>query len=585
MAENLPEAIIDIRNLSFKYPLGNEPSLHNVSLKIYPGEYVVITGPTGSGKTTLAVTLNGIIPHLVEGDVEGEVYIDGMLTAEHPVHELTSTIGMVFQNPEDQLFSLNVTDEVAFGVENMGYSRDDIVERVDRAIEKVGLVERRSYSIFHLSGGQKQKVAIATNLAISPKVLVLDSPTADLDPISSREVVNTLIDLRRKEPSKTFIVIDSDISDVINLADRIVVMDAGRIVLDTRPTDLLKNHFEELDRLGIRMPDHIRMMHWLQKQFPEITEFALEQERVIAILNDLTSTGRLAFGETQSSQPNRNGKSVDVVNFKNVSFQYDHGPVILEDASLQIKNGEWLAIIGENGTGKSTLMKLVCGLIKPKSGVIETAGVNTVTNKLEDVLPHVGYLFQNPDNQLFMGSVEDEIGFGPRRRNCPPEEVEARINEALDLMALQEQRKQHPFTLSRGQRQRLAVATVLAARPKLLLLDEPTTGQDQIALDNLMHLTRSLIDKHDASVIMVTHDMDLVARYATRVIVLDKGHIILDGTPLEIFTNARETLARMKLMPPCMVELTSGLKGGCACMLSYANAVNSAVVMKQPQPI
>lgn len=584
MAENLPEAIIDIRNLSFKYPLGNEPSLHNVSLKIYPGEYVVITGPTGSGKTTLAVTLNGIIPHLVEGDVEGEVYIDGMLTAEHPVHELTSTIGMVFQNPEDQLFSLNVTDEVAFGVENMGYSRADIVERVDQAIEKVGLVERRSYSIFHLSGGQKQKVAIATNLAISPKVLVLDSPTADLDPISSREVVSTLIDLRKKEPSKTFIVIDSDISDVINLADRIVVMDGGRIVLDATPVDLLRNHFEELDRLGIRMPDHIRMMHWLQKQFPDITEFALEQERVIAILSDLTSAGRLAFGETQSSQPNRNGKSIDVVNFKNVSFQYDHGPVILEDASLQIKNGEWLAIIGENGTGKSTLMKLVCGLIKPNSGVIETAGVNTVTNKLEDVLPHVGYLFQNPDNQLFMGSVEDEIGFGPRRRNCPPEEVESRINEALDLMALQEQRKNHPFTLSRGQRQRLAVATVLAARPKLLLLDEPTTGQDQIALDNLMRLTRSLIDKHDASVIMVTHDMDLVARYATRVIVLEKGHIILDGTPLEIFTNARATLARMKLMPPCMVELTAGLKGSCGCMLSYANAVDSAVITKQPQP-
>lgn len=578
MTETTSAAIIDIRNLSFKYPLGSEPSIHNINLKIYPGEYVVITGPTGSGKTTLALTLNGIIPHLVEGELEGEVYIDGMLVADHPVHELTSTIGMVFQNPEDQLFSLNVTDEVAFGVENMGYTRPEIIERVDQAIEKVGLASRRDYSIFHLSGGQKQKVAIASNLAIAPKVLVLDAPTADLDPISSREVVTTLTDLRKKDLSKTFVVIDSDISDVITLADRIVVMDAGRIILDSTPVDLLENHFETLDAMGIRMPDHIRLMHWLHSQFSSVIEFPLEQNEVHAILKGLADRGELIFGDPELPMPHRNGNVHEIVDFKNVSFKYDNGPTILEDASLQIQNGEWLAIIGENGTGKSTVMKLICGLIKPNKGVIKTSGVNTSTSKLEDVLPNVGYLFQNPDNQLFMSTVEDEIGFGPRRAVCSPEEIDARINEALDLMGLQAYRKNHPFTLSRGQRQRLAVATVLAARPKILLLDEPTTGQDQIALDNLMRLTRQLIDKHDASVIMITHDMDLVARYATRVIVLDKGKILLDGSPMEIFTNARETLARMKLTPPCMVELTSGLSNTCACMLSYYSAIENATV-------
>ncbi len=578
MSEKPPEAIIDIRNLSFQYPLGSEPSIKNINLKIYPGEYVVITGPTGSGKTTLSLTLNGIIPHLVEGELQGEVYIDGMLVAEHPVHELTSTIGMVFQNPEDQLFSLNVTDEVAFGVENMGYTRPEIIERVDRAIEKVGLVQRRDYSIFHLSGGQKQKVAIASNLAIAPKILVLDAPTADLDPISSREVVTTLVDLRKKDRSRTFLVIDSDISDVITLADRIVVMNEGCIVLDSTPVDLLENHFVELDALGIRMPDHIRLMHWLHDRFPAITEFPLEQDAVQTILKGLVERGTLAFGDPVLPIPHHNGSAYDIINFKSVSFQYNHGPTILEGASLEVQNGEWVAIIGENGTGKSTVMKLICGLLKPNQGIVETAGVNTSASKLEEVLPHVGYLFQNPDNQLFMSTVEDEIGFGPRRANCPPEEVEARVNEALDLMGLQANRKQHPFTLSRGQRQRLAVATVLAARPKILLLDEPTTGQDQIALDNLMTLTRQLIDKHEASVIMITHDMDLVARYATRVIVLDKGKVLLDGSPMEIFTNARETLARMKLAPPCMVELTTGLGSSCACMLSYYSAVESAVV-------
>jgi energy-coupling factor transport system ATP-binding protein len=277
--------------------------------------------------------------------------------------------------------------------------------------------------------------------------------------------------------------------------------------------------------------------------------------------------------------PEKGGDANPIVRFKDVTFTYPHGPTILENTSLDIQNGEWLAIIGENGTGKSTLMKLICGLIKPLSGVIETAGVNTSTSKLEDVLPHVGYLFQNPDNQLFMGTVEDEIGFGPRRQNCPPEEVDARINEALDLMGLQEYRQKHPFTLSRGMRQRLAVATVLAARPKLLLLDEPTTGQDQIALNNLMQLTQSLIDQHHASVIMVTHDMDLVSRHATRVIVLDKGKILLDGTPVEIFSRQQDTLAKVSLKPPCMITLTMGLNGDHHGLPSFDQAVEEAVVV------
>jgi energy-coupling factor transport system ATP-binding protein len=583
MNETTPEStpVIEIRNLSFQYPLGTLPSIKNINLKIQAGEYVVIAGPTGSGKTTLAICLNGIIPHLVEGELSGEVVIDGMGTLTHPVHELTSSIGLVFQNPEDQLFSLNVTDEVAFGVENMGYTHPEIVERVDKAIERVGLNSRKNYSIFHLSGGQKQKVAIATNLAISPKILVLDSPTADLDPISSMEVVNTLVELRKQEPSKTFIVIDSDISDVINLADRIIVMNEGEIVLDTTPIDLLRNHFDEVIKIGIRIPDHVRLMHWLVTQLPDLKEFSLEEGEVQRLVDRLIQSGQLHFREPAEVKSDPDKPSI--INFDHVSFNYPKGPVILEDTSLDIKNGEWLAIIGENGTGKSTLLKLICGLIKPNSGVVTTAGVNTASKNLDDVLNNVGYLFQNPDNQLFMSTVEDEIGFGPGRKKCTPEEIEARINEALDLMGLQDSRKKHPFTLSRGQRQRLAVATVLAARPRLLLLDEPTTGQDQIALDNLMNLTQNLIDQHGASVVMVTHDMDLVAQHASRVIVLDKGKILLDGTPLEIFANEQDVLARVSLKPPCMAKLTTGLSSACSCLTTWDYFLSLASV-KQIAP-
>ena len=577
MPESKNQVVVDIRDLSFQYPRGSVPAIRNINLQIKAGEYVVITGPTGSGKTTLAICLNGIIPNLVEGELIGEVIIAGdMNTKEHPVHELTSSIGMVFQNPEDQLFSLNVTDEVAFGVENMGYERQDIIQRVDAAIEKVGLVSRRDYSIFHLSGGQKQKVAIASNLAIAPQILILDAPTADLDPISSREVVGTLLDLRTKEPSKTFIVVDSDISDVISLADRIIVMNKGEIVLDGTPVDLLKNHFHELDDLGIRMPDHIRMMHWLNTAFPGQKEFFLEEKDVRHLMEKYTSSGKLIFTlppEAVIPKP----KEDPVVRFMNVSFKYKNGPTILEDVSFDIQHGEFLAIVGENGTGKSTLMKLMSGLLQPSKGIIETSGVDT-SCALEEVLNNVGYLFQNPDNQLFMGTVAEEIAFGPRRQNCSEEEVNKRVDEALEMVGLQDACEQHPFTLSRGQRQRLAAATVLAAQPSLLLLDEPTTGQDQVALDNLMELTQGLIKNYAASVIMVTHDMDLVSRYATRMIVLDKSRILLDGSPLEIFGKKQDILARVCLAPPSMVSLTNNLGGKNECIPNFEWAISGAKI-------
>jgi energy-coupling factor transporter ATP-binding protein EcfA2 len=580
MTNTAGEGLIDVRNVTFTYPRGTQPVLKGVSLQIHQGEYVVITGPTGCGKTTLALCLNGIIPHLVEGEMSGEVSVGGLNTRDHPIHEMTTQLGMVFQNPEDQLFSLKVEDEVAFGVENMGYSRPEIVERVDAAIQEVGLGSRREYSIFHLSGGQKQKVAIATNLAIAPSILVLDAPTADLDPVSSQEVVNTLVELRRRESTKTFIVIDSDLSDVLDLADRILVMEDGQIVLDETPQALLQNHFEKLVSLGVRMPDHVNLMHWLNQKLPEVTEFFLEEDKVRELLTSLLHKKSLTVPASNNNQRgSAGGEDQPIIQFQGVSFQYKNGPVILDHFDMQMQEGEWLAIIGENGTGKSTLLKLISGLIKPDGGDVITAGVNTNTKVLEDVIRNIGYLFQNPDNQIFMSSLEEEIAFGPKRRNLPPEEVQARVDEALKTVGLEKFRSIHPFTLSRGQRQRLAVATVLAVRPKLLLLDEPTTGQDQIALDSLMALTQSLISEHGATVVMVTHDMDLVARYATRVIVLDKGKVLLDGTPLEVFGKGRAVLEQVKLAPPSIIRITSGLEAaGCAPQPSMVQLAANAVI-------
>ena len=294
MPENDPTSI-EIRDLSFQYPLAEKETLHKINLEIHQGEYVVITGPTGSGKTTLALCLNGIIPHLMEGELSGEVIVQGLQVAEHPVHELTPLIGIIFQNPEDQLFSLNVTDEIAFGVENMGYSHAEIVSRVDEAIQKVGLADRKNYSIFKLSGGQKQKVAIASNLAIAPDILILDAPTADLDPVSANEVTQTLVDLRSENPRRTFIVINCDISQVVNLATRLIVLAEGRIVLDGTPRDLLRQHYSELAALGIRIPDHIRLMNWVVQEFPDLEVFELEEGKVAELVERLMLAKRLAI--------------------------------------------------------------------------------------------------------------------------------------------------------------------------------------------------------------------------------------------------------------------------------------------------
>jgi energy-coupling factor transport system ATP-binding protein len=558
----LQPVAIEIRDLSFKYPLAEKQILNHINLTIRQGEYVIISGPTGSGKTTLALCLNGIIPHLMEGDLVGDVIVNNLKVAEHPVHEMTPQIGMVFQNPEDQLFSLNVIDEVAFGVENMGYAHAEIVERVDRAIQQVHLGERQNYSIFKLSGGQKQKVAIASNLAIMPDILVLDAPTADLDPVSAAEVVNTLVELRQQAPKRTFIVINSDISDVVHLATRLIVLNEGEIVLDGAPKDLLQQHFSELVALGVRIPDHVRLMHWLSQQYPDLGRFEIEEQRVRELMDQLFREHRLALNDA-ISQPTQKPKPPQViVSLKDVSFKFENGPTILEHTNLEIQQGEWIAIIGENGTGKSTVMKLISGLLKPQSGQIETSGVSTLASRRKEVVQDVGYLFQNPDHQLFMSSVEEEISFSPRRQGYAPEELKQRVDEALHLMGLEAYRNKHPFTLSRGQRQRLAVATVLAARPKLLLLDEPTTGQDQIALENLMQLVRDLIEAHGTTVVMVTHDMDLVAQYASRVIVLSHGQVLLDGTPGEVFGRGQAILETVNLKPPRIVRLTSDLKYG-----------------------
>jgi energy-coupling factor transport system ATP-binding protein len=560
-------ASIQIRDLWFEYPRGSEPTLKGIDLEIREGEYVVITGRTGSGKTTLAMCLNGLIPHLVDGTIRGEVIVGGLRVADHPVHELTPIIGMVFQNPEDQLFSLNVVDEVAFSIENLGYSHDEIVSRVDSAIETVGLAHRIGFSIFHLSGGEKQKTAIASNLTVAPDILVLDAPTADLDPVSSREVVRTLVDLRSRGEAKTFIVADSDLSDLIELADRIIAIDEGEVVLDGSPQDLLTDHFDELVSLGVRMPDHVRVAHHLQQALPELDRFPLTREEVRALLERLARQGRLQFKESGpmegSSQQARGGEN-PIVSLEGVTFTYDGGPTILKDVDLDIWEGECVAIIGENGSGKTTLMKLIAALLKPQKGIVWTAGRDTARTPIEGIVESVGYLFQNPDNQLFTGSLEREIAFGPERRGVPPEEVEQRVTEALSMIGLEAYRDWHPFMLSRGQRQRLAVATVLASRPRLVLLDEPTTGQDQISLDSLMELMEGLIERHNATVIMVTHDMNLVARHASRVLVINDGEILLDGTPEHVFGERTDQLESVKLRPPCIGELSIGLRGvGC----------------------
>ncbi len=557
--------LVEVRNLTFTYPESPEPIIKDLSLTIYKGELVILTGPSGCGKSTLCRHFNGIIPHLSAGDISsGTVLVKGMDISQTSVYEMATHVGMVHQNPDSQLVCLEVKDELAFGPENIGLSHEEIVSRVDRVIDWIQLQKIADLLTFQCSGGQKQRVALGSNLTLLPDLLVLDEPTTDLDPVGTQEVVQTICKLRDNQ-GLTFVIVEHGVDEFLDVADRLIVMERGQIVLDGTPTDLLTNHYEDLEPIGLRIPQHVTISRRLAQERGAGAEFPLGKQGAVRAFAEwaekLTVPVLLPIRQAESQPMDGPKNMVPAVKVENVTFNYAGGQNVVEDINLQIMPGEFVAMVGANGCGKSTLARLLIGLMHPQKGKITILGMDTHKTSIGDLTMRAGYLFQNPDAQLFNMSVEAEVAFGMRVKQMPAEDINQRVDEVLTLLGLQHFKERHPFALSRGERQRLALATVLVTDPDLIILDEPTTGQDRIMLDSLIHVMRQWIERKRATVLMIAHDMGLVCQHAERTIVMSGGRLISDGPTGDVFYRHFNTLREMSLIPPSVVQVSYPLVG------------------------
>ena len=560
---NSGDPIIRTKDLCFKHLGSDDYVLKDVNLELWKGDFALLLGPSGCGKSTLILCLNGLIPHLSQGEMTGVVEVAGKDTSTHEVHDFSPIIGMVFQNPDDQILSLRVVDEVAFGVEQQGLPHDEIVQRVDEFMEVMEISHLKNRLTFAISGGQKQRVSIASNLVMLQEVLILDDPTTDLDPVGKAEIVSTLGRLQR-EMGKTLLVIEHDLTDLIELANRVIVMEDGRVVHDGSPSQVFSRSYDDMVRLGVNLPQHVEMVHALSQGGLQVPVFPVFKEEAFAMFQGFVEAHPGLLVEPQRLEP---PGGEPVVSVRDLEFSYDPGTPILRKLSFDIRRGEFVAIIGANASGKSTLVNNLVGLLRPDGGQIIVNGHDTRETKVADLVSDVGYVFQNPDHQLFANTVEDELRFSLRVRGLSAEEVERRITDALGAVGLEAARKRHPFSLSRGQRQNLAVATALIHDPKLILLDEPTTGQDRRSLSGLLGML-SRLNQQGNTTVMITHDMDIVAAYATRVIVMADGQIIFDGHPRDVFYDQFEAMASLNLRPPTIVDFCRRLEDkGCPRLL------------------
>ena len=481
--------MIQVNDLAVYY--GKYRVLGELSLSIQTGEFVLVTGPSGCGKSTLLRALAGLIPHASSARMEGRVVVDGLDTREHPLPVLAGHVGLVFQNPATQLFCLRVEEEVAFGPHNLGLPTAEVARRVEWALAATGLEHLRGRRVNTLSDGEKQRLAIAAVLAMSPRILLLDEPTSNLDLAGTRQVLSTLESLRGE--ATTVVIAEHKMGEVGRLADRVLILEEGQPVADGSPEAVFARQ-ELLHRLGVRQPTYHPQSDWADLILPSLS-------------------GTRESGTRESGNQDTDSLITDsLVELEGVVAGYGKRQV-LDGLDLSIQRGELVALVGDNGAGKTTLARLLAGLIKPQRGNVQLRG-------------QVGLLFQNPLEQLFCDTVEEEVAFGPRNYGLLTPGL---LEDALATADLEGLRYRRTHALSGGEQQRTALAAVLALQPDLLILDEPTMGQDWGHLSAFMdHVSR--LNGKGIAILLITHDYELVHHYAQRVLLLRDGHIALAGS-------------------------------------------------------
>jgi energy-coupling factor transport system ATP-binding protein len=513
---------VEIEDLSVAYFGRHELALRNVSLSIEEGEFILLTGKTGSGKSTLLNAINGVIPHIISVEMEGSVHVFGQSTRETPLHKLSTMVGTVYQTPENQIFSLIVEDDVAFGLENMAVPRDEMVKRVEDSLRLVNLWSNRSHPTFLLSGGQKQRLAFANALALRPKLLVLDEPTSQLDSVGTEEVFGLIRSLN-KDHRLTVIMSEHKLERAINMVDRIVVMDNGSIIMDDEPHKVLK---AGIAKYGLEEPQ-VTLLH---KSIQGNSEFMpITVDEFIEV--DGQAVKQLDIHDIMHSS---GGEPRIIV--EDLFFRYEkNSDWVLNGINLMVKSGEFVSVIGPNGSGKSTLMNLISGIYRPQRGKILVAGVDVSRAPRNRLASLVGYVFQDPDYMLFNSTVENEIRFTMNTVGIKDESV---FNDVVSMFKLNGLLKESPHRLSVGQRRLVSLAAVLVARPLVLMLDEPTRGLDYDTGETMMSYVKELQSKLGLTVFMVTHNMKQVGEYSDKVIVMNGGRIVMADSAENVFTEA-----------------------------------------------
>jgi energy-coupling factor transporter ATP-binding protein EcfA2 len=533
-------ADILIQALYYAYPPlreGDEavPVLKGVNLQIERGEFVALLGRVGAGKTTLCMALNGLVPHATGGVFRGNVTILGQNTKQHTVPDLARSVGLVFQDPESQIVQMRVEDEVAFGCENLGIAPAEIEERVTWALNAVGLADYRERSSLLLSGGEKQRVAIAAMLAMQPQVLVLDEPTASLDPAGKSAVFKILAELRDRHEI-TIVMATQELERIARFADRVIVLHQGQIGLDGPPQEV----FQQVARLqewGIGVPQIAELGHLLTQRTGRGYRFTAMADAYKDLRHQARKLHLEKLRGTQADTPRKRTHPLTdrpQIAVQAVSHTYADGTAALRDISLEVYPGEFVALLGPNGSGKTTLAKHLNGLLKPSAGQVLIETRDTRTTRVAALARLIGYAFQNPDHQIFAPTVQEEIAFGPRMQELPRTIITQRVAEALDRFRLAPYADLPPALLGFGQRRQVALAAIIAAHPKALILDEPTGGLDWRSQQEFMDIVAS-IHTLGRTVVLITHDMRLVAEYATRAVVLLGGQLLFDGTPRALF--------------------------------------------------
>lgn len=535
-------ALLQAVDVGVRHPSRERCTPAGVSLAVHPGDVLLLLGPSGSGKSTLTLTFNGLIPQSVPAQMDGRVLVGASDTAVTPVGELSTSVGMVFQNPDAQIVTATVFDEACFGPENLGLPVDEVLERAHTALRLVGLADRCHDDPAILSGGQRQRLALAAALSLRPTMLVLDEPTANIDPAGTRQVFELLHRLVDDGVIDAVVLVEHHLDDALPLVNRVVVLDPDGPALDGSVTEIFREHTGHLERLGVWLPTALRAGRRLASAGVSLDPMPVLPAELASALADVDHLPPLTSAEAArpapacpapvprphgDSAPARTFPDEAAVDVANLGLHRGGTPV-LDAVSLRVCAGEFWAVIGTNGAGKTTLLQAIAGLVKPSAGSV------TATESLAG--GGIGYVFQNPEHQFICATVFDEVAHGLRVRGAGEDHIRATVEPLLKRFDLDTHPDQNPFTLSGGQKRRLSVATALVTTPSLLLLDEPTFGQDQARAEELLALIDSL-NATGTTVLMVTHDLQQVSERASHILVLDAGRKAAAGPAATIMAD------------------------------------------------